>query len=87
MNTFLPGPNEALSVAHQTIDDRASGAERRSLARAARAEKRAARRRASRLSARPTEHYRLPWWAFRFPHSAPWPPDRGNQFWPSSASS
>jgi len=70
MNTFVASPNLALTVAHQTVADRVAQAEQRSLARTARAERRAARRGTSRLSARPTQHYHLPWWAFRFAHTA-----------------
>ncbi len=70
MNTFVASPNLALTVAHQTIAERVADAELRALARSARAERRAALRETSRLSARPTEHYRLPWWAFRFAHTA-----------------
>jgi hypothetical protein len=70
MNTFVASPNLALTVAHQTVADRVAQAEQRALARTARAERRAARREASRLSGRPTEHYRLPWWAFRFANTA-----------------
>ena len=66
MNTFVASPNLALTIAHQTIDERVAQAEHRALARAARSEARAARRERPRLSARPTEHYRLPWWSFRF---------------------
>jgi len=65
MSTFVSSPNLALSIAHQTVDDRVAQAQYRALARTARAERRAARRETSRLSARPTQQYRLPWWAFR----------------------
>ena len=70
MNTFVSHPGLSLSVAHQTIDDRVAQALQRSLARAARSDQRARRRGIPRPSARPTEHYRLPWWAFRFVHPA-----------------
>ena len=66
MNTFVASPNLALTIARQTVDERVAQAEYRAQARAARSEIRAARRESSRLSGRPTEHYRLPWWAFRF---------------------
>jgi hypothetical protein len=66
MNTFVASPNLALTIAQQTVDQRVTEAEYRAQARAARSEIRAARRESSRLSGRPTEHYRLPWWAFRF---------------------
>lgn len=74
MNTFVASPNLALTVAHQTVADRVADAERRALARNARADSRAARRvlrrQTRRLSARPTQQYQLPWWAFRFTHPA-----------------
>jgi hypothetical protein len=70
MNTFVASPNLALTVAHQTVADRVADAEHRALARTARAERRAALRETTRLSARPTQHYQLPWWAFRFTHPA-----------------
>ena len=57
MNTFVASPTLALSIAHHTIDERVAA-------------RRAAQRNAPRLSARPREHYRLPWWAFRFPRPA-----------------
>ena len=65
MNTFVASPNLAQSIARQTIDERVAQAEYRAQARAARSYQRA-RRESSRLSGRPTEHYQLPWWAFRF---------------------
>ena len=70
MNTFVASPTLALSIAHHTIDERVAAAQGRSEARAARSARRAAQRNAPRLSARPREHYRLPWWAFRFPRPA-----------------
>jgi hypothetical protein len=66
MNTFTNNPSLALALAQQAIDERIARAQRREAARSERAWKRAARR--ERLSASPTEHYRLPWWAFRFVH-------------------
>ncbi len=66
MNTFVSSPNFALSVAHQTIDDRVAQAQRRSAARAARSDQRTRARKVPRPTASPTEHYRLPWWSFRF---------------------
>jgi hypothetical protein len=68
MNTITNNPSLALALAHQAIDDRVARAQRREEARSARARRRAARRESTRLSASPTEHYRLPWWAFRFLH-------------------
>ena len=70
MNTFVASPNLALTVAHQTVADRVAQAEQRALARTARAERRAAQRETARLSARPSHHFQLPWWAFRFAHTA-----------------
>ena len=70
MNTLTNHPAAALQVAHQTVADRVADAEHRALARTARAERRAALRETTRLSARPTQHYQLPWWAFRFTHPA-----------------
>jgi hypothetical protein len=66
MNTFVTHPGLSLNLAHQTIDDRVAQAQQRSQARAARSDQRARARKAPRPSARPTEQYRLPWWAFRF---------------------
>jgi hypothetical protein len=66
MSTFVASPSLALIIAQNAIDERVAQAEYRARARAARAEIRAARRETSPLSGRPTEHYRLPWWAFRF---------------------
>ena len=66
MNTFVASPSLAQSIARQTIEDRVAQAEYRTLARAARSAQRAARRETSRLSARPTQQYQLPWWAFHF---------------------
>jgi hypothetical protein len=66
MNTMTNHPSLALALAQQAIDDRIARAQRRDAARGARAWRRAARRERARLSASPTEHYRLPWWAFRF---------------------
>jgi hypothetical protein len=68
MYTVMNSPYLALTVAHWTIDERVHRAENRSAARSARAHQRAVRREAARLSASPTEHYRLPAWAFRFVH-------------------
>ena len=65
MNTFVASPNLAQTIARQTIDERVAQAEYRAQARAARSERRAVRER-TRLSARPTQQYQLPWWAFRF---------------------
>jgi hypothetical protein len=70
MNTFVASPNLALTVAHQTVADRVAQAEQRSLARTARAQRRAAQRETSRLSARPTHQFHLPWWTFRSAHTA-----------------
>lgn len=70
MNTFVTHPSLSLSVAHQTIDDRVTRAQQRSVARAARSDQRSRARKVPRPSARPTEHFRLPWWAFRFVHPA-----------------
>ena len=70
MNTFVASPDLALTVAHRTVADRVADAEHRTLVRTARAERRAARRDTTRLSARPTQQYQLPWWAFRFTHPA-----------------
>jgi hypothetical protein len=70
MNTFVASPDLALTVAHQTVTERVAQAEQRTLARTARAERRAARRESTRLSARPRHQYQLPWWAFRFTHTA-----------------
>ena len=66
MNTFVASPNLALTIARQTVDERVAQAEYRAQARAARSPSPTARRDRPRLSGRPTEHYRLPWWAFRF---------------------
>jgi hypothetical protein len=68
MNTFVSSPNLAMSVATQTINDRVAAAQQRSVARAARSDQRSRRREIARPSAAPAEHYRLPWWAFRFVH-------------------
>jgi hypothetical protein len=68
MYTLMNSPYLALTMAHGTIDERVHRAESRAAARSARAHQRAARREAARLSASPTEHYRLPWWAFRYLH-------------------
>ncbi|MGA8246700.1 MAG: hypothetical protein WB797_07340 [Nocardioides sp.] len=70
MNTMTNNPSVALALAHQAIDDRVARAQRREVARVARARRRAARRESARLSASPKERYHLPWWAFRFPHPA-----------------
>jgi hypothetical protein len=64
MNTFVASPNLALTIAQHTIDERVAQAEYRAQARAARSYQRA-RRETARLTGRPTEHYRLPWWTFR----------------------
>ena len=69
MNTFVASPTLALSIAHQTIDDRVAQAENRARTRAAKSDTRA-RRETERLSGRPTQPYQLPWWAFRFVHTA-----------------
>jgi len=69
MNAFAAGPDLARTLAHQTIDERVAQAEVRSQARAARSYARA-RRATARLSARPTQHHQLPWWAFRFARPA-----------------
>ena len=66
MNTFVASPDLAQSIARQQIGERVAWAESRALARAARFDRRTARRETERLSARPTQQYRLPWWAFRF---------------------
>jgi hypothetical protein len=68
MYTVMNSPYLALNVAQGTIDERVHRAEQRAGARSARAAKRAAHRESARLSASPSEHYRLPWWAFRFVH-------------------
>ncbi len=70
MNTFVASPDLAQSIARRTIDERVAQAEYRALARAARSERRTARRESERLSARPTQQYQLPWWAFRFTRPA-----------------
>jgi hypothetical protein len=70
MNTFVASPTLAQTIARQTIDDHVAWAEDRARARTARAEKRTARRESERLSARPTQQYRMPWWAFRFIRAA-----------------
>ena len=69
MNTFVASPNLALSIAHHTIDDRVAQAEYRAQVRAAKSYSRA-RRETERLSGRPTQQRQLPWWAFRFVHTA-----------------
>ena len=68
MYTATNSPYLALSLAQGTIDERVHRAQRRAAARSARAHQRAVRREAARLSASPTEQYRLPAWAFRFVH-------------------
>jgi hypothetical protein len=68
MYTAMNSPYLALTLARQTIDQRVDGAGRRATARAARAHTRSVRRETARLSGSPREHYRLPWWAFRFVH-------------------
>lgn len=70
MYTITNSPYLALTLARQTIHERVDRAEQRAEARSARAARRAAQRESTRLSASPTEHYRLPWWAFRFVHPA-----------------
>ena len=69
MNTFVASPNLALSISHRTIEDRVAQAEHRAQVRAAKSSTRA-RRESERLSGRPTQPYQLPWWAFRFVHTA-----------------
>jgi hypothetical protein len=70
MNTFVASPDLARTIARHRIDERVAQAEYRARARAARFERRTARRETERLSARPTQQYHLPWWAFRFTRPA-----------------
>jgi hypothetical protein len=69
MSTFVASPDLARTIARQRIDERVAQAEDRSRARAALSYTRA-RRETARLSARPTRHRQLPWWAFRFARPA-----------------
>lgn len=70
MNTFTQSPQMALTIAHQTMQDRRDDAWRRAFARTVRAERRAechATRESRRLSGAPST-IALPTWAFRFVH-------------------
>ena len=61
MNSFTADPTVAQTVARQMIAERVHDAEQRRVARAIRADRRAARRSPLRLPA----DQKLPWWVFR----------------------
>jgi hypothetical protein len=61
MNSFTADPAVAQTVARQMIHERVHDAEQRRVARAIRADRRAARRSPLRL---PTDQH-FPWWVFR----------------------
>ena len=66
MNSLTSNPYAAGNVARQLIQDRVQDAERRTLVRALRADRRSAREVSGHPVVRPPEVRALPWWTLRF---------------------